>query len=99
MAEGQGREAPGPRAPDIVRDPMTELPAIPPPPQPGEAWKLPGFDTMLGLEITHLGDDEAHAHVVVRDELLQPAGLVHGGVYAAMAESLCSAATWFAVAA
>ena len=31
--------------------------------------------------------------VAVRDELKQPAGLVHGGVYAAIAESLASIAT------
>ena len=33
----------------------------------------------------------------VTDDVRQPAGLVHGGVYAAMAESICSAATWLAV--
>jgi 1,4-dihydroxy-2-naphthoyl-CoA hydrolase len=33
----------------------------------------------------------------VRDELLQPAGLVHGGVFASIAESICSIATWRAV--
>jgi uncharacterized protein (TIGR00369 family) len=33
----------------------------------------------------------------VRDELLQPAGLVHGGVYASIAESLASWATSRAV--
>ena len=31
--------------------------------------------------------------MTVRDELKQPAGLVHGGVYAAMAESLASTGT------
>lgn len=70
----------------------------PPPPQDGEAWLLPGFDRLYGLEITYITQDEARAHVAVRDELLQPAGLVHGGVYAAIAESLTSAATWYGVA-
>jgi len=70
----------------------------PPPPQDGEAWLLPGFDRLYGLEITSIAEEEARAHVVVREELLQPAGLVHGGVFAAMAESLCSAATWYGVA-
>ena len=37
------------------------------------------------------------AQVTVRDELKQPAGLVHGGVYAAMAESMASIATALAV--
>jgi 1,4-dihydroxy-2-naphthoyl-CoA hydrolase len=36
--------------------------------------------------------------VEVRRELMQPWGLVHGGVYAAMAESLASWATGLAVA-
>jgi uncharacterized protein (TIGR00369 family) len=70
----------------------------PPPPQDGTAWLLPGFDRLYGLEITHVTDEEARAHVVVRDELLQPGGLVHGGVFAALAESLTSAATWYGVA-
>ena len=37
------------------------------------------------------------AQVDVRDELKQPAGLVHGGVYATIAESLASLATHLAV--
>ena len=37
------------------------------------------------------------ARVTVRDELKQPAGLLHGGVYAAMAESMASLATAVAV--
>jgi 1,4-dihydroxy-2-naphthoyl-CoA hydrolase len=56
-----------------------------------------GFDKLIGLEVVSVGDDEARAGVPVREELLQPAGLVHGGVYAAIAESLASLATWTAV--
>lgn len=52
-----------------------------------------GFDGLVGLEITELGDDRVAGRVVVRDEIKQPAGLVHGGVYAAIAESLASIAT------
>jgi 1,4-dihydroxy-2-naphthoyl-CoA hydrolase len=37
--------------------------------------------------------------VAVRDEVKQPMGLVHGGVYASMAESITSLATGWAVAA
>jgi 1,4-dihydroxy-2-naphthoyl-CoA hydrolase len=84
------------RAPDIVRARMAI--ATPPPPQDGEPWRLPGFDRLYGLEITFITDEQARAHVVVRDQLLQPAGLVHGGVFAAIAESLASAATWYGVA-
>jgi 1,4-dihydroxy-2-naphthoyl-CoA hydrolase len=57
-----------------------------------------GFDRLYGLEITELGDSRAGGRVAVRDELKQAAGLVHGGVYAAIAESLASVATALAVA-
>jgi 1,4-dihydroxy-2-naphthoyl-CoA hydrolase len=56
-----------------------------------------GFDRLYGLEITAAGDGVVQAHVDVRDELLQPAGLVHGGVYAAIAESVASLGTAAAV--
>src|SRR4051812_10328994 len=55
------------------------------------------FDGLIGLEIDAAGRDEVRAHVVVRDELKQPMGLVHGGVFASIAESITSAATWLAV--
>jgi 1,4-dihydroxy-2-naphthoyl-CoA hydrolase len=57
-----------------------------------------GFDGLVGLEIESVSDEEVAARVRVRDELKQPAGLVHGGVYASMAESMASIATWVAVA-
>jgi uncharacterized protein (TIGR00369 family) len=56
-----------------------------------------GFEAMFGFELLELSDERARARVVVRDELKQPAGLVHGGVYASIAESLASWATAFAV--
>ena len=56
-----------------------------------------GFDALYGLEILSPGEEEATARVVVRDEVKQPAGLVHGGVFASIAESLTSIATWKAV--
>ncbi len=58
-----------------------------------------GFDGLYGLELLEVGETVARARVEVRDELKQPAGLVHGGVYAAIAESLASLATFIAVAA
>lgn len=57
-----------------------------------------GFDLLYGLELLDYGPEEVRAQVAVREELKQPAGLVHGGVYAAVAESLASLATAFAVA-
>lgn len=56
-----------------------------------------GFDTVIGLEITELTSEVAAGVVPVRDELKQIFGLVHGGVYAAIAESLASIATGIAV--
>jgi uncharacterized protein (TIGR00369 family) len=61
-------------------------------------WRgMPGFDGLYGLEVLTMSDEEVSAQVVVRDELKQPAGLVHGGVFASIAESIASMATWFAV--
>ena len=50
-----------------------------------------GFDGLFGLEYTVMTDQRMCGRVAVRDELKQPAGLVHGGVYAA--ESLASLGT------
>jgi uncharacterized protein (TIGR00369 family) len=61
-------------------------------------WRaLPGFDGLYGLEIHTISDAEVTAQVPVRDELRQPAGLVHGGVFAAIAESMTSIGTSRAV--
>jgi 1,4-dihydroxy-2-naphthoyl-CoA hydrolase len=61
-------------------------------------WRaMPGFDGLYGLEIHAMSDEEVVAEVPVRDELKQPAGLVHGGVFASIAESMTSLATWLAV--
>ena len=56
-----------------------------------------GFDRLYGLEFLDMNDEEVHAQVKVRDELCQPGGLVHGGVFASIAESMASIATWMAV--
>jgi 1,4-dihydroxy-2-naphthoyl-CoA hydrolase len=52
-----------------------------------------GFDSLVGLEITELDETVVRATVEVREELKQPFGLVHGGVYASIAESIASIAT------
>ena len=66
---------------------------------PSPPWRdLPGFDGLYGLEVLAISEDEVTAQVAVRDELRQPAGLVHGGVFASIAESMASIATWHAVA-
>jgi 1,4-dihydroxy-2-naphthoyl-CoA hydrolase len=58
---------------------------------------LQGFDRLYGLELVHCSDTEVRAQLAVREEIKQPAGLVHGGVYASIAESMTSMATHLAV--
>jgi 1,4-dihydroxy-2-naphthoyl-CoA hydrolase len=50
-----------------------------------------GFDRAMGLRYTRVSADAVEAEVPVGEHLLQPYGLVHGGVYAAIVESLASA--------
>jgi 1,4-dihydroxy-2-naphthoyl-CoA hydrolase len=57
-----------------------------------------GFDALYGLVITELDEERVAARVEVREELKQPAGLVHGGVYASIAESIASLGTAVGVA-
>jgi len=56
------------------------------------------FDKELGLEFTEISPDRTRAQLDVAPKLLQPMGIVHGGVYCAMVESLASVAayTWMA---
>jgi 1,4-dihydroxy-2-naphthoyl-CoA hydrolase len=56
------------------------------------------FDALYGLEVLEASSDEVRAQVQVRDAVKQAMGLVHGGVFASIAESIASMATYFAVA-
>jgi uncharacterized protein (TIGR00369 family) len=56
------------------------------------------FDELYGLEILSADDVEVRGQVVVGPHHKQPAGLLHGGVLASMAEALTSMATFVAVA-
>jgi uncharacterized protein (TIGR00369 family) len=58
---------------------------------------LPGFDGLYGLEVVSVSDEEIRTRVRVEDHHKQPAGLVHGGVFASMAESMTSMATYLVV--
>lgn len=51
---------------------------------------LGGFNNALGLQFTKADPDEYVAEIEITDRHLQPYGLVHGGVYAGMIETLCS---------
>jgi 1,4-dihydroxy-2-naphthoyl-CoA hydrolase len=55
------------------------------------------LDSHLGFEFIEVKEASARAQVPVTSRVLQPYGLVHGGVYAALAESLASMATAAAV--
>jgi 1,4-dihydroxy-2-naphthoyl-CoA hydrolase len=56
-----------------------------------------GFAEEIGVEWLSLDPDNARARIAVGERHLQPFGTVHGGVFAALAESLSSAATYGAV--
>jgi 1,4-dihydroxy-2-naphthoyl-CoA hydrolase len=51
------------------------------------------FDSYVGTEWLSLDPDDARCRVAVRDELRQPYGILHGGVYSTLVESLCSYVT------
>jgi 1,4-dihydroxy-2-naphthoyl-CoA hydrolase len=53
--------------------------------------------TTLGVELLEHSDGYVKGSVPVTDKVRQELGLVHGGVYAALAEGLCSVGTWLAV--
>ena len=56
------------------------------------------LDSVLGLEVLEAGPERARAQFAVTDNARQIYGIVHGGAYAAAAESLASVATGVAVA-
>jgi 1,4-dihydroxy-2-naphthoyl-CoA hydrolase len=66
--------------------------SAPTPPLPGE-----DFATFIGLRDYEHEDGVMRARLPVRPQLLQPFGLVHGGVLATIAETLASVATFAGV--
>ena len=64
--------------------------------QPSNA--TPGFDALYGLELTECSQERATGRVQVRDELRQPGGVLHGGVYGAIADALAVRGTGASVA-
>lgn len=56
-----------------------------------------GFPGLMGTELLEDGDGRSRGRVAVGPHLLQPAGVVHGGVYAALAETLASRGTQMGV--
>jgi uncharacterized protein (TIGR00369 family) len=51
-----------------------------------------GWTAALGLRLVHATRDEVVAELPVADVHLQPQGIVHGGVYSTIVESLASIA-------
>ncbi len=56
-----------------------------PPPDIGK-----GFDSELGLRYIEVTPDGGSAQLEIHDKLLQPWGIMHGGVYCSIVESLAS---------
>jgi uncharacterized protein (TIGR00369 family) len=56
-----------------------------------------GFDQVLGTQLVEADGDRVVLAAKVRPELLQPYGIVHGGVHCALIETAASAgaALWF----
>jgi 1,4-dihydroxy-2-naphthoyl-CoA hydrolase len=71
----------------------TEGDAEPKPEDVGQS----NFDTTIGTEWINLDPADARARIAMRDELRQPYGILHGGVYSSLIESLCSYSTAAAV--
>lgn len=64
----------------------------------GQAEDTPsGFAEEIGVEWIDFDPDNARARIAVEPRHKQPFGVVHGGVYASLAESICSAASYGAV--
>lgn len=70
-----------------------ETGALPSPPIPIDET----FEGFLGLEWVDLTPTSADVRFQVRDDLRQPLGLLHGGIYSAVAETVASIATVHAV--
>lgn len=64
-----------------------------------DASDLPAehFDSTIGLEVLDASAERVVARIPVSAGLLQPFGVVHGGVYCSIAESLASIGTWLGV--
>ncbi len=53
---------------------------------------LGGFNQAMGLRFVRVSPEEFVAELEVGNQHLQPYGLVHGGVYSGMIETVCSTA-------
>ncbi len=64
-------------------------------PQAGPSPELSApFDAEIGLTYTEVSPDGVKAELTVAPTLLQPMGIVHGGVWCSMVESLASVSAY-----
>jgi 1,4-dihydroxy-2-naphthoyl-CoA hydrolase len=56
-----------------------------------------GFTGLIGLQLLDAGPDRVTASLAITDDLLQPYGILHGGVLCSLVETLASigAALWY----
>jgi 1,4-dihydroxy-2-naphthoyl-CoA hydrolase len=59
----------------------------------GDAELQPPFAALMGMKITHLSRDKVTAEMLVRDELENRMGVLHGGALMALADNLGGTAT------
>jgi 1,4-dihydroxy-2-naphthoyl-CoA hydrolase len=52
--------------------------------------RVGGFNKIMGLRFVRADQEAIEAELVVDEQHLQPYGLVHGGVYCGLIETLCS---------
>jgi uncharacterized protein (TIGR00369 family) len=65
---------------------------------PVESYPAPGtLDEALGFELLEASSERVRARFAAEKRVQQPFGLVHGGAYMALAESMASVATFMAV--
>jgi len=65
---------------------------------PVETYPAPGtLDEALGFELLEASSERVRARFAAEKRVQQPFGLVHGGAYMALAESMASVATFMAV--
>jgi uncharacterized protein (TIGR00369 family) len=55
------------------------------------------LNDVLGFKVGEFDDERITGSFEVEDRVRQPFGIVHGGAYAALAETLASVGTYFAV--
>jgi 1,4-dihydroxy-2-naphthoyl-CoA hydrolase len=66
-------------------------------PKPGELVFGGDFVELIGLQIIEVGPDRVVGSLEIRPQLLQPYGILHGGVLCSIVETVGSvgAAAWF----